>query len=252
LLVEDWTLRVLEVNADESRLRFELTGSRTGPDGGGVSTERFVSNSGRVVIEPEDWTFARSFELVHQTTPPGFEMTWSVLPMFVDVYREQRLEDRTRELPTTSGARAAEYETQAGIDRPRAESAGDPRDPDLPAAHREPGEGQLALSDTAAPLAVWSKWNLMFHFSICGPLQSASYERGTEPQVLFWVSREESEWDENGHAARRVHSPETESSPSASELDTIFVLSFSPDTGNRDCLSQRRPFRCPPGPPAVL
>ena len=101
LQVEDWTLRVLEVNVDESRLRFELTGSRTGPDGGGVSTERFVSKSGRVVIEPEDWTFARSFALVHQPTPPGFEMTWSVLPMFVDVYREQRLEDRTRELPTT-------------------------------------------------------------------------------------------------------------------------------------------------------
>jgi len=101
LQVEDWTLRVLEVNADESRLRFELTGSRTGLDGGGVSTERFVSNSGRVVIEPEDWTFARSFALVHQPTPPGFEMTWSVLPMFVDVYREQRLEDRTREPATT-------------------------------------------------------------------------------------------------------------------------------------------------------
>jgi hypothetical protein len=34
-------------------------------------------------------------------TPPGFELTWSVLPMFVDVYREQRLEDRTREQATT-------------------------------------------------------------------------------------------------------------------------------------------------------
>ncbi len=101
LLVENWTLRVQEVNADESRLRFEVTGSRTGPDGGGVSTERFVSKSGRVAIEPEDWTFARSFELSHVATPQGFEMTWSVLPMFVDVYREPRLEDRTREHTTT-------------------------------------------------------------------------------------------------------------------------------------------------------
>jgi hypothetical protein len=101
LLVEDWTLRIREVNADESRLRFDVTGSRTGPDGGGVSTERFVSKSGRVVIEPQDWTFARSFELRHVTTPPGFELTWSVLPMFLDVYRAQRLEDRTREQATT-------------------------------------------------------------------------------------------------------------------------------------------------------
>jgi hypothetical protein len=101
LLVEDWTLKILEVNADESRLRFEVTGTRTGPDGSGVSTERFVSKSGRVVIEPEDWTFARSFALVHQPTPPGFEMTWRVLPMFVDVYRAAPVEDRTRELATT-------------------------------------------------------------------------------------------------------------------------------------------------------
>jgi hypothetical protein len=101
LLVEDWTLHIQEVNADESRLRFTVAGSRTGPDGGGVSAERFVSNSGRVVIEPQDWTFARSFELRHVTTPTGFDVTWNVLPMFVDVYRELRLEDRTRERTTT-------------------------------------------------------------------------------------------------------------------------------------------------------
>ena len=96
LLVEDWTLRLDEVNSEELRLRFTVAGSRTGPDGGGVSTERFVSKSGRVVIEPQDWTFARAFEYSHVATPPGFELTWSVLPMFVDMYREQRLEDRTR------------------------------------------------------------------------------------------------------------------------------------------------------------
>jgi len=33
VLVEDWTLRVTEANADESQLRFEVTGSRTGMDG---------------------------------------------------------------------------------------------------------------------------------------------------------------------------------------------------------------------------
>jgi hypothetical protein len=53
------------------------------------------------VIEPEDWTFARSFNLRHEPTPPGFEVTWSVLPMFADVYREPRLEDPAREQATT-------------------------------------------------------------------------------------------------------------------------------------------------------
>ncbi len=100
LLIENWTLKVLEVNADESKLRFEVAGSRTGPDGSGLSTERFVSKSGRVVIEPEDWTFARSFALRGQHTPAGFEVAWSVLPMFVDVYRGPRVEDRGREQAT--------------------------------------------------------------------------------------------------------------------------------------------------------
>jgi hypothetical protein len=97
LQVEDWKLKILEVNADESRLRFDVSGSRTGPDGAGVSTERFVSTSGRVVIEPQDWTFARSFDLSHRPTPVGFELTWSVVPMFLDVYREASVEDLTRE-----------------------------------------------------------------------------------------------------------------------------------------------------------
>jgi hypothetical protein len=101
LIVEDWTLRVLDANADESRVRFEVIGSVTGPDGEGVSTERFVSRSGRVVIEPGDWATARAHDLSHKATPQGFEVTWSVLPLFLDVYREDRLEDRTRELAST-------------------------------------------------------------------------------------------------------------------------------------------------------
>ena len=107
LLAENWTMRILEVNADESRLRFEVAGSRTGPDGGGVSTERFVSRSGRVVIEPGDWTFARSFALRHEPTPPGFEVTWSVLPMFADVFREPpwRTAPANRPPPWRSGWR---------------------------------------------------------------------------------------------------------------------------------------------------
>ena len=58
-------MRVVEASADESALRFEVYGSRTGPDGGGVSNERFVSRSGRVVIEPDDWGVKRAFDLRH-------------------------------------------------------------------------------------------------------------------------------------------------------------------------------------------
>jgi hypothetical protein len=97
LLVEDWSLRVLETNADDSRWRFEVVGSRTGKDGEGVSTERFVSRSGRVVIEPTDYGVKRAFDLLHVLTPVGFEVKWSVAPMFCDVYRAPRVADPSRE-----------------------------------------------------------------------------------------------------------------------------------------------------------
>ena len=101
LLVEDWTLRVLETNADDSRWRFEVVGSQTGRDGEGVSTERFVSRSGRVAIEPADYGVKRAFDLRHILTPVGFEVKWRVEPMFSDVYRAPRVTDPSREQPVT-------------------------------------------------------------------------------------------------------------------------------------------------------
>ncbi|MGO9242162.1 MAG: hypothetical protein ACLQBJ_15275 [Bryobacteraceae bacterium] len=101
LLLEDWTLRVTGVNADESQLRFEVTGSRTGMDGAGVSNERFVSRSGRVVIDPDVWGVRRAFDLVHKATPTGFEVKWRVAPMFLDVYVAPRIQDPSAEYATT-------------------------------------------------------------------------------------------------------------------------------------------------------
>ena len=101
LLVEDWTLKVTEANADESQLRFEVTGSRTGMDGAGVSSERFVSRSGRVVIDPDVWGVKRAFELRHMATPKGFEVHWRVVPMFQDVYTSPHIEDPSAEVAST-------------------------------------------------------------------------------------------------------------------------------------------------------
>lgn len=101
LLVEDWTLKVTDVNADETQLRFEVTGSRTGMDGAGVSSERFVSHSGRVVIDPDVWGVKRAFELRHVATPKGFEVKWRVVPMFEDIYVSPRIEDPSAEYAAT-------------------------------------------------------------------------------------------------------------------------------------------------------
>ncbi len=61
---ETWVLTVTHGNADadpkkaNQRVRFKLTGSKTGPDGEGQSERKFVSNSGRITILPTDWTTA--------------------------------------------------------------------------------------------------------------------------------------------------------------------------------------------------
>jgi len=75
-VVEDWTLTLTEVAPDQSAVRFRLEGSRTGFDGEGSNAERFVSNSGRVVLEPGDWTILRSYRLRGEPAEPGMQVTW--------------------------------------------------------------------------------------------------------------------------------------------------------------------------------
>jgi len=101
LLLEEWTVRIREADDDLKRFTFTLSGSKTGPDGEGVSTERFVSRSGRVVIEPSDWSLARSREFTGKPLPPGFTITWRVVGQFVDTYTAPAAPDPSREYATT-------------------------------------------------------------------------------------------------------------------------------------------------------
>lgn len=86
LVAEDWVLRCYECNEDGSSVRFHVIGSETGFDGEGTNTEKFVSRSGRVVIEPEDWVFKRAYSLRKIKMPQPFEVQWRVRPMFQDVW----------------------------------------------------------------------------------------------------------------------------------------------------------------------
>lgn len=101
LIVEDWTARITEINEDARKFMFEIVGSKTGFDGSGVSDQKFVSNSGRVVIEPENWWLKNAFEFSRKSTPKGFEIKWEVKPMFVDEYVTPKIEDSTKEYFTT-------------------------------------------------------------------------------------------------------------------------------------------------------
>jgi hypothetical protein len=103
LILEDWTLRIMRMNKDATDFAFEVIGSQTGPDGSGTNTETFVSNSGRVKIEARDWMLAQIMSIFKQSAPPpvGFEVHWSVVPMFEDVYQAPDTPDKAKVYQTT-------------------------------------------------------------------------------------------------------------------------------------------------------
>jgi len=97
-LIENWTLTVQEVREPNSDFSFEVVGSKTGFDGKGNSTETFVSESGRVVIPPRMWmNMERDYKFKKVPLEPGFEVKWSIRPMFVESYNPPAEIDPTRE-----------------------------------------------------------------------------------------------------------------------------------------------------------
>jgi hypothetical protein len=101
LIVEDWTAKITEINQDSSQFKFEVFGSKTGKDGNGVSAKKFVSNSGRVIIEPKNWWLKTAKEFSGKSTPKGFETKWQVKPMFVDSYVAPKIDNPSFESSTT-------------------------------------------------------------------------------------------------------------------------------------------------------
>jgi hypothetical protein len=101
LLIEDWTARLTNLSADAKQFSFTVTGSKTGPDGEGTSDKRFVSRSGRIVIEPQDWWLHADYNLAKKPTPEGYEVRWRVLPLFADRYAPPAALDSTREHAVT-------------------------------------------------------------------------------------------------------------------------------------------------------
>lgn len=101
LVVETWTARILECDPEQDVLRYEVEGSVTGPDGRGDHHERFVSDSGRVVIEPGMFMVNWSLRYSGKTMPEGYEITWQTLPLFVDTWQAPVTTDPAAEYCTT-------------------------------------------------------------------------------------------------------------------------------------------------------
>jgi hypothetical protein len=91
MVAESWSLDFTHVSGDHNRFRYKLTGSVTGPDGEGDNTRLFVSNSGRITINPDDFlvdgngAVKGETNLVAVTGEAG--LRWSVSPAYGDVVR---------------------------------------------------------------------------------------------------------------------------------------------------------------------
>jgi hypothetical protein len=84
LVAEDWSLRIDQASADGKMCHFALRGTVTGEDGEGYSTNRFVSRSGRIVIEPDDWNVAYSVAVFKRPLPENHIATWRAVLRGVD------------------------------------------------------------------------------------------------------------------------------------------------------------------------
>ena len=85
LVEEVWTFTPFDVAADGIDFSFRVSGSVTGDDGVGRSTERFVSPSGRVVIESSDHWLGRAVSFGGGPIPAGFTASWAAVLSGMDV-----------------------------------------------------------------------------------------------------------------------------------------------------------------------
>jgi hypothetical protein len=79
LRTEDWSAKVDQLSSDGKVCHFSLHGTVTGEDGEGYSTNRFVSRSGRIAIEPEDWNLAYSVGVFKRPLPASHTATWQAV-----------------------------------------------------------------------------------------------------------------------------------------------------------------------------
>jgi hypothetical protein len=75
---EEWTAMLRNFSPDEKSFEFAVTASGTGDEGSGDSSHDFLSKSGKLSIESQDWMVERAFEEKHIPLQEPFEVHWSV------------------------------------------------------------------------------------------------------------------------------------------------------------------------------
>ena len=90
-VVEDWTMKILDISPDYKSFGYEFVGSKTGPDGAGKATvnDPVRSASGKVAVSG-GFYFGMICPFVvnhdHKSVPREFAVTWKVYLMGADTY----------------------------------------------------------------------------------------------------------------------------------------------------------------------
>ncbi len=102
LQAEDWTMEATKDPANPKQFTFTVIGSKTGMDGAGRSDQRFVSKSGRIVIEPEDWNVEYSLSLPGiKPVPDKLIVRWQSVPHAIDSFNLMGPADKAYETSVT-------------------------------------------------------------------------------------------------------------------------------------------------------
>lgn len=84
---EWWVLTYKDISPDGKKFSFTVRGSRTGEDGAGTNTETFVSKSGRITIDPEDWLPGYHYPPPDLAKRPAPTLVWQIVPDHLDQVR---------------------------------------------------------------------------------------------------------------------------------------------------------------------
>jgi hypothetical protein len=75
---EDWTATITKITPDQKSADFTVKASVTGDQGNGNSSRNYVSKSGRLSIDGNDWMFESGYDLKHIPLQVPTEVHWSV------------------------------------------------------------------------------------------------------------------------------------------------------------------------------
>jgi hypothetical protein len=96
-VAQDWTATMTQISPDQKSFAFTVEASKTGNEGSGNSSHDFVSRSGILGIEKQDWMLARAYDLKHIPLRTPFHVYWSVVNICDGVPEEVDRGDGTKQ-----------------------------------------------------------------------------------------------------------------------------------------------------------